>query len=65
MKFYMAPLEGITTYIYRNIHHHRFSGLDKYYTPFVSPTSNHDFKSREKRDVLPKTIGEFRLFHRY
>ena len=54
MKFYMAPLEGITTYIYRNIHHDRFSGLDKYYTPFVSPTSNHDFKSREKRDVLPE-----------
>lgn len=54
MKFYMAPLEGITTYIYRNIHHHRFPGLEKYYTPFVSPTSNHDFKSREKRDVLPE-----------
>lgn len=50
----MAPLEGITTYIYRNIHHHRFPGLEKYYTPFVSPTSNHDFKSREKRDVLPE-----------
>lgn len=54
MKFYMAPLEGITTYIYRNIHHDRFPELDKYYTPFVSPTSNHDFKSREKRDVLPE-----------
>lgn len=54
MKFYMAPLEGITTYIYRNIHHEMFPGLDKYYTPFVSPTSNRDFKSREKRDVIPE-----------
>lgn len=61
MKFYMAPLEGITTYIYRNIHHERFPGLDKYYTPFVSPTSNHDFKSREKRDVLPENNGDIPL----
>lgn len=54
MKFYMAPLEGITTYIYRNIHHTMFPGMEKYYTPFVSPTSNHDFKSREKKDVIPQ-----------
>lgn len=54
MKFYMAPLEGITTYIYRNCHKERFPGLDKYYTPFVSPTSSHDFKSREKKDVIPE-----------
>lgn len=54
MKFYMAPLEGITTYLYRNIHWKTFPGIDKYYTPFVSPTSNHDFKSREKKDVIPE-----------
>lgn len=54
MQIYMAPLEGITTYVYRNIHHQMFSGIDKYYTPFVSPSSNRDFKSREKRDVLPE-----------
>lgn len=54
MKFYMAPLEGITTYVYRGIHHEKFPGLDKYFTPFVSPTSNRDFKSREKRDVIPE-----------
>lgn len=54
MQIYMAPLEGITTYVYRNIHHRMFSGIDKYYTPFVSPSSNRDFKSREKRDVLPE-----------
>lgn len=51
---YFAPLEGITTFIYRNIHHSFFGGVDRYYTPFISPTSNHDFKSREKRDILPE-----------
>lgn len=22
MKFYLAPLEGLTTYVYRNVYHH-------------------------------------------
>ncbi|MCI5731912.1 MAG: tRNA-dihydrouridine synthase family protein [Eubacterium sp.] len=51
---YFAPLEGITTYIYRNLHHQWFGGMDKYFTPFVSPTSNRDFKSRAKKDVIPE-----------
>ena len=53
-KFYFAPLEGITTYIYRNLHYQWFGGMDKYFTPFVSPTSNRDFKSRAKKDVIPE-----------
>ena len=53
-RFYFAPLEGITTYIYRNLHHQWFGGMDKYFTPFVSPTSNRDFMSRAKKDVLPE-----------
>lgn len=53
-RFYFAPLEGITTYIYRNLHHQWFDGMDKYFTPFVSPTSNRDFKSRAKKDVIPE-----------
>ena len=32
-QFYFAPLEGITTYIYRNLHHQKFDGMDKYFTP--------------------------------
>lgn len=54
MKFYLAPLEGITTYIYRNAFAQCFGGITRYYTPFISPTSNHNFKSREKRDVIPE-----------
>lgn len=53
-KFYFAPLEGITTYTYRNLHNKWFGGIDKYFTPFVSPTSNRDFKSRAKKDVVPE-----------
>lgn len=52
--FYLAPLEGITTFIYRNIFHEMFGGMDKYFTPFIAPSSNHNFKGRAKRDVLPE-----------
>ena len=58
MHFYLAPLEGITTFIYRNIYREMFGGVDKYFTPFIAPTSSHNFKSRAKRDVLPENNEE-------
>lgn len=36
MYYEMAPMEGITTYIYRRAHFHYFGGIDRYYTPFIS-----------------------------
>ena len=54
MKYYFAPLEGITDYIYRGIHRRYFPGVDRYFTPFISPTQNHIFSHREKRQVLPE-----------
>ena len=37
MKYYFAPMEGITGYIYRSVHHEFFPGMEKYFTPFLSP----------------------------
>lgn len=54
MKFYFAPLEGVTGYIYRNAYNKYFGKVDKYFTPFVSPTSNMCFTSRELNDILPE-----------
>ena len=53
MKFYFAPLEGVTGYIYRNAYEKFFGDVDKYFTPFVSPNSNKTFTSREMNDILP------------
>ena len=30
MKFYLAPMEGVTGYIYRNAYHAHFRPMDKY-----------------------------------
>ncbi|MCY6483958.1 tRNA-dihydrouridine synthase family protein [Clostridium aestuarii] len=54
MKYYFAPLEGITGYIYRNAYQTFFGQIDKYFTPFISPTSNKGFTSRELNDILPE-----------
>ena len=36
MQFYMAPMEGFTGYVFRNIYHKHFGDVDKYFTPFIS-----------------------------
>lgn len=52
MKFYFAPLEGITGYIYRNAYHDFFDcGIDRYFTPFIAVSQNGLTKTRELEDL--------------
>lgn len=54
MKFYMAPLEGITGYIFRSTYHKYYGDIDKYFTPFISPNQKKICRTREKNDILPE-----------
>lgn len=54
MELYFAPLEGITGAEFRRAHHTYFGGVDKYYAPFISPTCDHLFTPKEKRNLLPE-----------
>ena len=54
VQCYAAPLEGITGYIYRNAHQHIFQGVDKYFTPFVTPKPKKGLNTREKNDIAPE-----------
>lgn len=54
MKFYMAPLEGITTYLYRNAYHQLFEPMDKYFTPFISTNQQTHFSAKDKKEILPE-----------
>lgn len=54
MKLQMAPMEGITTYIYRNAHARHFGKMDKYYTPFLSLHREKEFNYKEKQEILPE-----------
>ena len=51
MKYYLAPMEGITTYIYRNAYNHYFGGIDKYFTPFIASKK---MNRRELNEILPE-----------
>ena len=54
MKYYMAPLEGVTTYVYRNAYHAHFYPMDKYFTPFIVPHKEKKFSAREKKELSPE-----------
>lgn len=51
MKFYLAPMEGITGQVYRNVYHSFYDNIDKYFTPFIAPTQKHIMRTRERKDV--------------
>ena len=54
MKIYFAPLEGITTYIFRNAYNEIYGDVDKFFAPFVSPTDKYAMTPRERKDVCPE-----------
>lgn len=57
MRYYFAPMEGLTDSIYRRAHHKYFSGVDRYYMPFLSPTIHRSLTHREDRE-LPMADSE-------
>ncbi len=53
MKIYFAPLEGLTDCVYRSVHRKYFPGVDKYFTPFFSPTVHRSLTPKEARELPP------------
>lgn len=54
MRLCFAPMEGITTYTYRNTHNTFFGHCDEYYAPFIAPSENERITRKTLRDVLPE-----------
>ena len=57
MRYYFAPMEGLTDSIYRRTHHKYFPGVDGYYMPFISPTIHRQLTHKEDRE-LPMSDSE-------
>ena len=51
MRYYFAPMEGVTDSIYRETHHKYFGGIDRYYMPFLSPTMHQTLTHKESREL--------------
>jgi len=58
MRYYFAPMEGLTDSIYRRLHHKYFPGVDRYYMPFLSPTIHRSLTHKEDRELpLADSVG--------
>ena len=51
MQYYFAPMEGLTDATYRQLHSKYFKGIDRYYTPFFSPTEHRNLTPKERREL--------------
>ena len=51
MRYYFAPMEGLTDSIFRRLHHKYFPGVDRYYMPFLSPTIHRTLTHKEDREL--------------
>lgn len=61
MKIYMAPMEGLTGYIYRNAYEQIFGKgrISKYFIPFISPNQSEKFLAKELRDIDSNNNKDF------
>lgn len=54
MHLYLAPMEEITGYIFRNVTDRHFSGADRFVTPFISPNQKNILKTKDGREIVPE-----------
>ena len=54
MNYYLAPMEGVTGYVFRSVYHQCFPAMDKYFTPFLSPNADGKLSPREYQDLDPE-----------
>ena len=59
-KIYLAPLQGYTDVTFRNIYQRHFTGIDKYFTPFIR-RENDGIRKRDAREIANKTEGEIKV----
>ena len=52
-KLYAAPMEGLTGYLWRQVHAALFGPADKYFTPFLSPNATCTFQRKELDEIDP------------
>ena len=49
-----APMEGLTTAVFRRLHNQYFGGTDLYYIPFITPTVEPKFTDRHLKELSPE-----------
>ena len=60
IKISLAPLQGLTDYIFRNTFSEYFDGIDLSYSPFLR-IENGEIRRSKLKDVLPKNNTGLKL----
>ena len=50
-RYDFAPLDGITKTVFRQVWNDHFGGVDRYFIPFFSPTSEHVMMNRDLKEL--------------
>ena len=61
MQLSFAPMEGISSRLYRQTHARLFGGVEEYFAPFIAPDGSGTFKASALRDILPENNQGFHL----
>ena len=55
MMFSLAPMEGVTGYVFRTVYAECFGDIDRYYTPFVAPPRvGSEFGKKPMKELDPE-----------
>lgn len=57
----VAPMEGLTGFVFRKVHNRHFGGVDAYWIPFVTPTERPLFTDRQLRELAPEVNKDFHV----
>lgn len=50
----VAPMEGLTGFVFRQVFSRHFTGADDWFIPFVTPTALPQFTDRQMRELAPE-----------
>ncbi|MCL3780209.1 tRNA-dihydrouridine synthase family protein [Prolixibacteraceae bacterium JC049] len=53
-KIYQAPLQGLTDFTFRNVHHKYFNHIDEYFTPYLVFENDGSIKKSRLNEVVPE-----------
>ncbi len=56
----VAPMEGLTGFVFRQVFSRHFTGADDWFIPFVTPTVLPQFTERQMRELAPETNAGIR-----
>ncbi|MCG8570106.1 MAG: tRNA-dihydrouridine synthase family protein [Spirochaetes bacterium] len=60
-QLYLAPLQGITNFIYRNLFHQYFGDIDTYFAPFILYRKAAETNFKKIKDLQPENNNTIRL----